>query len=209
MGKLTLIGCVHHTGEFLPPPGNYERVRRILEAANPGFVSQEVRLFYHLSQAFEPLLSASLHELTAMESRIIEESSYGSEYEAGIIYCRRNNIPLHWTDLYSATQEEVVETDILKVSALPSLWSDEREIPERLLGINPETGDPMYFDVSERNVFTGNALSELLRKYSPQDGVHICGKNHYQPRKGLPLQVILSTCSFKPDEVLFEPRIDE
>ena len=208
MGKLILVGTAHYKGEFVPTPGNYERVMRVLEAERPSFVSQEVKLYNLLSRSFEPILRAPLSELDDIEAKILAEGSYGAEYEAGIIYCRRQNIPLHWTDLYSASQEEVVETDILQANPIESLWADEKEIPARLLETYPGTDEPLYFNVSERNVFTGHALSDLLRKYDPGDGVHICGKGHYTPGRGLPLQVVLDTSSFRPDEIRFEPEIN-
>ncbi len=208
MGKLTLIGCTHHNEEFMPTPDNYERVKRILEAAKPAFVSQEFRLFNLFSRVFEPLLRASLDELNNIEARILKEGSYAAEYESGIIYCRRNDVPLYWADLYSATQQEVVETNVLKINPVNLLWAEEKDIPTRLLEICPETGKPRYLDISERNVFTGHALSDLLKKYYPEDGVHICGQGHYNPGRGVTLQVVLSTCSFKPDKIIFEPKVD-
>lgn len=212
MGKLTLIGNTHHNGNWVSMSGiplNYERVKNILEVVKPAFVSQEIRLFHHLSKFFAPVLDKSIsrRELDTIEARILKESSYASEYEAGIIYCRRNNVPLHWTDLYYATEQEVIETDVIKVNQIKSLWADDRDIPAELLEKCPKTGEIRYRNITDRNIFTGRALSALLRKYNPQNGVHICGAGHYNPKIKMPLQTVLSKCSFKPDEIIFEPKI--
>ncbi len=200
MRQLTLIGCNHNDTSR-----NYSRVMRILKDTHPSFVSQEIRLFYHLSKFWEPVLSASLEELDRIEKEILRDGSYTAEYEAGIIYCRRTNTPLHWTDLYYATLEEVVQTNVLDVN--PSLlWADDRDIPTELLETDTESGQARYFDVSERNVFTGNALSNLLRKYSSGDGIHVCGKKHYALHIRTPLQAVLASCASKPYKIEFRPK---
>ncbi len=190
MGDIVLIGVDHINRNAQPNSGNYEGVKKILEECKHSFISQELRLYFHLTREFARLLRASARELDIIESELRAEDHYLAEFAAGIIYAKRNKIPVYWTDLYYGSLDEVVNTNVLEANPMDKLWADDRDIPEELMDTNTTSGKEKWRDNDERNKFTAPCLAEMIKKHSPGEGVHVGGRGHHKGK--IPLQKILA-----------------
>lgn len=168
----TLIGVDHKEVAI-----NYWSVKDILEEIKPGFVTVEERLYCGFSFPLvivtalrKELFTTPVDQLAILEQQLFAPDSnlLGGELVAAIIYCRRNNIPLHFIDLGKAPLEEVVSANILAVD------------PGKLLPKLPE--DFSYSD-EDRNAFMAKAINMLAKKHSKKKGVHIGGGGHYDRKR--------------------------
>jgi hypothetical protein len=209
--QLTLLGFHHRKYDslldFTPAEGNFEHAMNSLQNLSPFWISQEIKLFDYWSKPHSRLLISNLAELDGLEDEILRQGSYGEEYEAGMIYARRNNVPLYWIDFGYVTLFKAISTNLLNAKEVNILW-DEKKRKSRY-----EIGTHHAEQYIERNNFMSKALFFLQCKYRC-DGVHMGGSNHYYDRSkefghfnGKPIQDYLHFY-FRLIGGLWEPEIE-
>lgn len=178
--KVYLLGVRHSPPqqELSGQPGNYLFVKECLERIQPSIVTAEVRL-HEMTSGYVIGTGIFTRDVDGLESEILEVdeeclqmgtvADRASEYFAGIIYCRRQNIPLHFIDLGPATLEKAVSTNVLVLNP-EEVW-EEPEWPEE--HVNKQ------FSMTHRNRFMATALRQIHQDHTPATIAHIGGKGHY------------------------------
>lgn len=171
--QIHLVGVRHAFEEGDVGEGNYRQVKDYLEMVKPTFVTLEVKLYTgHLHYlGAEKLLVATSEELDQRESNLLSSPEYAEEYDAAIIYCRRNNIPLYFIDLYDIPPEQLAQTNMINVKdPLAICTPDSVQVSDYVVRNRD--------NFNERNRFIGKTIDLIAQQYPGGQGVHVGGADH-------------------------------
>ncbi|MBI2327086.1 hypothetical protein HYU92_02100 [Candidatus Curtissbacteria bacterium] len=174
--EIGLVGVTH--SELWVAEKNFRYVMQILERLSPGFVTLEVGLHDITNKSFfGRALRAKANELEGLEQEYLEKPPPGAEYIAAIIYCKKNNIPLYFVDLYDGSLEEVTSVNITDLEDPSVVWNDSGALDEETL--------KKLADNVERNKFMAKAIDKVANTFPNSVGVHIGGDAHLRGKESL------------------------